>query len=183
MLILFETPAGLALFKVLKEGKIKKADDLFQYFQTADKAEKFVQLHAFKKFKDTKEALKTVTKLMEGDLTTRAFKFLKKNSIVDKVQEKIAVYEKTLAKNIQAKLGIEVETGSKYRELIRGIRFQMNSLLQGLTAQELTNMSLGLAHSVSRYKLKFNTEKVDQMIIQAVNLLEDLDKELNNYAM
>lgn len=60
---------------------------------------------------------------MEGDLTTRAFKFLKKNSIVDKVQEKIAVYEKTLAKNIQAKLGIEVETGSKYRELIRGIRF------------------------------------------------------------
>jgi len=44
-------------------------------------------------------------------------------------------------------------------------------------------MSLGLAHSVSRYKLKFSTEKVDQMIIQAVSLLEDLDKELNNYAM
>ena len=60
----------------------------------------------------------------------------------------------------------------------------MNSLLQGLTPQELTSMSLGLAHTVSRQvKLKFSTEKVDQMIIQAVNLLEDLDKELNNYAM
>ena len=45
-------------------------------------------------------------------------------------------------------------------------------------------MSLGLAHTVSRQiKLKFSTEKVDQMIIQAVNLLDDLDKELNNYAM
>lgn len=44
-------------------------------------------------------------------------------------------------------------------------------------------MQLGLAHSISRYKLSFTTEKVDTMIIQAVCLLEDLDKELNNYAM
>ena len=36
---------------------------------------------------------------------------------------------------------------------------------------------------MSRYKLSFSSEKVDTMIIQAVNLLEDLDKELNNYAM
>lgn len=44
-------------------------------------------------------------------------------------------------------------------------------------------MQLGLAHTMSRYKLSFSSEKVDTMIIQAVNLLEDLDKELNNYAM
>jgi nucleolar protein 58 len=47
----------------------------------------------------------------------------------------------------------------------------------------LKQMQLGLAHSVSRYKLSFTSEKVDTMVIQAVNLLEDLDKELNNYAM
>jgi len=44
-------------------------------------------------------------------------------------------------------------------------------------------MQLGLAHSVSRYQLSFTSEKVDTMVVQAVNLLEDLDKELNNYAM
>ena len=44
-------------------------------------------------------------------------------------------------------------------------------------------MQLGLAHSMSRYKLSFSSDKVDTMIIQAVSLLEDLDKELNNYAM
>jgi nucleolar protein 58 len=44
-------------------------------------------------------------------------------------------------------------------------------------------MQLGLAHSVSRYKLSFTSDKVDTMVIQAVSLLEDLDKELNNYAM
>lgn len=59
----------------------------------------------------------------------------------------------------------------------------MQTLLTGLEDQELKQMQLGLAHSVSRYKLSFTTEKVDTMIIQAVCLLEDLDKELNNYAM
>lgn len=44
-------------------------------------------------------------------------------------------------------------------------------------------MALGLAHSLSRYKLKFSPDKVDVMIIQAIALLDDLDKELNNYNM
>merc|ERR1711962_305260 len=39
------------------------------------------------------------------------------------------------------------------------------------------------AHSLSRYKLKFSPDKIDTMIVQAVNLLDDLDKELNNYIM
>ena len=59
----------------------------------------------------------------------------------------------------------------------------MQSLLTGLDDQELKQMQLGLAHSISRYTLSFTSEKVDTMIIQAVSLLEDLDKELNNYAM
>merc|ERR1719283_17039 len=44
-------------------------------------------------------------------------------------------------------------------------------------------MELGLAHSLSRYKLKFSPDKVDTMIVQAISLLDDLDKELNNYVM
>lgn len=37
--------------------------------------------------------------------------------------------------------------------------------------------------SLSRYKLKFSPDKVDTMIIQAICLLDELDKELNNYIM
>lgn len=44
-------------------------------------------------------------------------------------------------------------------------------------------MTLGLAHGLSRYKLKFSADKVDTMIIQAIALLDDLDKEVNNYVM
>ena len=36
---------------------------------------------------------------------------------------------------------------------------------------------------ICRYKLKFSPDKVDTMIVQAISLLDDLDKELNTYAM
>ena len=61
--------------------------------------------------------------------------------------------------------------------------FILSSLLEGLEKKEITACTLGLAHSLSRYKLKFSPDKVDTMIIQAISLLDDLDKELNNYTM
>jgi nucleolar protein 56 len=42
---------------------------------------------------------------------------------------------------------------------------------------------LGLGHSYSRAKVKFNVNKVDNMIIQAICLLDQLDKDLNTFAM
>jgi nucleolar protein 58 len=53
----------------------------------------------------------------------------------------------------------------------------------GVADKEMAAMELGLAHSLSRYKLKFSPDKIDTMIVQAVSLLDDLDKELNNYIM
>ncbi|CAG0915016.1 unnamed protein product [Notodromas monacha] len=55
--------------------------------------------------------------------------------------------------------------------------------LTGIPRKEYAAMALGLAHSLSRYKLKFSPDKVDVMIVQAISVLEDLDKELNNYVM
>jgi nucleolar protein 58 len=40
MLVLFETPAGFALFKVLKDKKLAKEDAIFEHFETPDKAAK-----------------------------------------------------------------------------------------------------------------------------------------------
>ena len=52
-----------------------------------------------------------------------------------------------------------------------------------MEAEDMKNMRLALSHGLSRFKLKFSVEKVDTMIIQAISLLDDLDKELNNYMM
>lgn len=55
MLVLFETPAGYALFKVKDEAKIANADDLQKSFADAEGAAKVVKLMAFSKFADTIE--------------------------------------------------------------------------------------------------------------------------------
>ena len=127
--------------------------------------------------------MKSVEKLIKGDLSKGLKKFLDKNIVQKGIEDELMISDKKLGKAITEKLGIEVKTGEKANELIRCIRFQMNSLLEDLDEKELKSMSLGLAHSMSRYKLSFSSEKVDTMIIQAVSLLEDIDKELNNYAM
>jgi nucleolar protein 58 len=80
-------------------------------------------------------------------------------------------------------LSIKVVSDSNTAELMRGIRTQLSSLLSGVPEQDLSSMALGLSHSLSRFKLKFSPDKVDTMIIQAIALLDDLDKELNTYAM
>lgn len=45
-------------------------------------------------------------------------------------------------------------------ELMRGVRSQLTELITGLGSQDLAPMSLGLSHSLSRYKLKFSPDKV-----------------------
>jgi hypothetical protein len=43
---------------------------------------------------------------------------------------------------------------------MRGVRYQLSELISGLAVQDMAPMSLGLSHSLSRYKLKFSADKV-----------------------
>ncbi|XP_065052067.1 nucleolar protein 58-like [Rhopilema esculentum] len=182
MLVLFETPAGYAIFKLLDEKKLETADDLFKEFENADKANKMVKLKHFKKFEDTTEALAAATAAVEGKLSKGLKKMLKKVASKD-IHEELAVADAKLGGMIKDKLDFKCVSSSAINELLRGIRSQMSNLITGLSEKEISAMALGLAHSLSRYKLKFSPDKVDTMIVQAISLLDDLDKELNNYAM
>jgi len=182
MLVLFETPAGFSLFKVLDEKKIAETDDLAADFETPEGASKVVKLKAFKKFKDNTEALAAATGFIEGKISKGLKKFLKKVVVDGGIQEQIAVQDAALGKAIKDSLDLQCVTNTSISELYRGLRQQAPSLL-GITEENMGLMSLGLAHSLSRYKLKFSPDKVDTMIIQAISLLDDIDKELNNYVM
>lgn len=80
-------------------------------------------------------------------------------------------------------LSITPISDSTTADLYRAIRNHLPSLIPGLLPTDISTMSLGLSHSLSRHKLKFSPDKVDTMIVQAIALLDDLDKELNTYAM
>jgi hypothetical protein len=60
---------------------------------------------------------------------------------------------------------------SAVMELMRGLRNQLTELITGLGAQDLGPMSLGLSHSLSRYKLKFSPEKVSLISVPLEMLL------------
>jgi nucleolar protein 58 len=55
---------------------------------------------------------------------------------------------------IAKKLGIQVVSGESTQDLFRGIRGQLSSLLDGLDPTDLSTMSLGLSHSLSRYMVQ-----------------------------
>merc|ERR1712172_417273 len=106
-----------------------------------------------------------------------------KKVVAEDAHEKLAVADAKLGNVIKEKLGMACVHDSKVGELMRCIRSQISGLISGLPDKEMSAMELGLAHSLSRYKLKFSPDKIDTMIVQAVSLLDDLDKELNNYIM
>jgi len=173
------------LFSV-KNKKLLKADvdSIYESFKASDDAAKQVTVAGFHKFKDTKDAMEACTELTEGTLGKSLKKFLKKNIVDAGIADSLAVLDKPLGVNINKKLGIEVAVlNDSVKEIMRGIRMHLTSLVEGLDDEQVKAMSLGLAHTLSRFKLKFSPDKVDVMIMQAVGLLDDLDKELNNFAM
>ncbi|KAI7834713.1 hypothetical protein BX661DRAFT_3455 [Kickxella alabastrina] len=184
MLVLYETAAGYALFKLLDDSKLSKGDSLYKEFETPAAAHKSVKLQAFHKFENTVDALSAVTALVEGKIAKNLKHFLTTDvSEKEWKKEKLAVADSKLASAISKKLNINVVADSSVNELYRGIRSQIDTLLTSVSAADMAAMELGLSHSLSRYKLKFSPDKVDTMIVQAISLLDDLDKELNTYAM
>merc|ERR1711973_1068075 len=68
-------------------------------------------------------------------------------------------------------------------EVIRGIRQHFAKLVKGFSAATSDKSQLGLSHSYSRAKVKFNVHKSDNMGIQSIALLDQLDKDINTFAM
>jgi len=181
-LLLFETPAGYGIFRINDKKKLESVEDIYSMFQEENLLEN-VNLECFKKFKDTENAVNSLNELQSGELPEDLRKFLKKNIIKKEIKEHLLCYDSNVANLIKSKMNIETESNSKYLEVFRGIRSQLPNLLDGLTEEDFQKGAVGLSHNYYRHKLKFSIDKVDIMVIQAVGLLDDLDKELNNYAM
>lgn len=95
----------------------------------------------------------------------------------------LAVSDSTLGGNIKLALNIPCDISEKAQDVLRGLRLHATKLLTGLQSDDLTKAQLGLGHSYSRSKLKFNVNRIDNMIIQAIALLDQLDKDVNLFSM
>ncbi|EPT03090.1 hypothetical protein FOMPIDRAFT_1159146 [Fomitopsis schrenkii] len=182
MLVLYETALGYCLFKLTDSAKVQSAD-LWKEFETPERANKLLKLKSLHRFTSTATAVEDITALQEGKLGKGLKKFLSDEIVgKGKGKEALTVFDAKLGHSISKKLGINV-VANESMDLFRGIRGQLASLLDGLDPKDLATMSLGLSHSLSRFKIKFSPDKVDTMVVQAIALLDDLDKEINIYAM
>jgi nucleolar protein 58 len=142
-----------------------------------------LKLKDFQKFDSAATALEEVAAVIEGKVTPRLTSLL--DSIKDEKKVSLAVADPKLGNAIGKIPGMEIKAiaDSTTQDLYRAIRNHLPSLIPGLLPDDVNTMSLGLSHSLARHKLKFSPDKIDTMIVQAIALLDDLDKELNTYAM
>ncbi|XP_015789005.1 uncharacterized NOP5 family protein K07C5.4 [Tetranychus urticae] len=180
--VLFEHAVGYSLFRVDEYEeiaqsipKVEKASLNFSNFK------KLVKLIAFTPFKTGATSLENMLTLSEGNLSEDLITFLEKHG---KAKMALGVADPKIGTAIQEKFPrIVCQHTGVVPELLRGIRFHADKLLDLTAKTTIDPAEAGLARSFSRSKVKFNVNRADNMIIQSISLLDQLDKDINTFAM
>ncbi|KAL3960314.1 hypothetical protein ACCO45_005431 [Purpureocillium lilacinum] len=182
LFVLAETPAGYGLFKAA-DKKLFKNDDLAAELGRPEKLVEMLKLKKFVKFDSAAMALEEAASLKDGKVPTLLNSLLEDLKAEKKASLAVADTKLGTAISNLPQLNISPVSGSNTMDVFRGIREHLPSLIPGLLQENVDRMALGLSHSISRHKLKFSVDKIDSMIIQAIRLIDDMDKELNVFAM
>ncbi|KAF2241998.1 Nop domain-containing protein [Trematosphaeria pertusa] len=189
--LLHESPVGYAVFKVIHQPDTigNRLKEVQAAVQDLDKFGKTVELVGLSPFQGTQDALQEINDISEGimsdflraTLETNLPKAGKKKSIV------LGVSEKNLAGSIRAAFpNLSCETGETNQvvaDLLRGLRMHREKLVKKVQPGDMDRSILGLGHAYSRSKVKFNVNKHDNHIIQAIATLDQLDKDVNQFSM
>lgn len=190
--LLSESASGYALFQVLEADVIALQADAVQAAMTEySRFSKMLKLIAFSPFRSAEHALENANLVSEGAVSDFLANFLDSNLTRPKSSKSIAKVHLGIHRDPKWKgavadavgKGVEVVVDEQVDELLRGVRMHFDRFVEGLNAADAVKAQLGLAHSYSRSKVKFNVHKADNMIIQSIALLDTLDKDINTFAM
>eukprot|EP00607_Mallomonas_marina_P002821 CAMPEP_0182428718 /NCGR_PEP_ID=MMETSP1167-20130531/23228_1 /TAXON_ID=2988 /ORGANISM="Mallomonas Sp, Strain CCMP3275" /LENGTH=512 /DNA_ID=CAMNT_0024611761 /DNA_START=119 /DNA_END=1657 /DNA_ORIENTATION=- len=184
--VLYESASGYALFSVEENEEI---GSLLQEVQAGQldlsRFQKVAKMVAFHPFDSAENALENINAITEHELTDDLRALLDSNIPKGKkgTQSPLGVIEPLLATAIQENLGITCRSDDMIREFTRAIRLHFTKFVKPLGHGFLEQSQLGLGHSYSRSKVKFNPNRADNMIIQSIALLDQMDKDINTFAM
>jgi nucleolar protein 56 len=193
LFVLFESAAGYALLEVVSMEEIAAGTESNQTAITdLTTFSRAIKLKAFQPFASAEDALENTNAISEHAMTDSLKNFLEMN--LPKVGKKkkegkaapfsLGVIDTGLANAISEGIpGISCRSDDLIREVSRGSRLHLTSLVKGLENGGIDQAQLGLGHSYSRGKVKFNPARSDNMIIQSIALLDQMDKDLNTFAM
>eukprot|EP00211_Chloroparvula_japonica_P003364 CAMPEP_0119133432 /NCGR_PEP_ID=MMETSP1310-20130426/13367_1 /TAXON_ID=464262 /ORGANISM="Genus nov. species nov., Strain RCC2339" /LENGTH=513 /DNA_ID=CAMNT_0007124123 /DNA_START=224 /DNA_END=1762 /DNA_ORIENTATION=+ len=187
LLVLYESASGYALFQKKEYDEVAQMDDAVQQsLLDLSKFGKAVKLKAFTPFKSAEDALANINAVSEGVAHETLVNFLEMNFPKSKKAGKylLGVSEEKLGGSIQEQCdGVKCVKNQTVTELQRVIRLHFDKVLSAFKEGDLEKAQLGLGHSYSRCKVKFNVNRVDNMIIQSIALLDQLNKDINTFAM
>ena len=186
--VLLESAAGYALFERKEGDEVAiKLKDVQESVLDFGRYSRMLTLKAFNPFKTAEDALGNCTDIAEGAMSSVLRTFLEANMPLPKAGKKskfaLGVSHHTVGGMIQDELGISCVASDLTAELIRGCRLHLSSFLSALRPGDLERAQLGLAHSYSRSKVKFDVNRADKHIIQSIAILDTLDKDINTFAM
>ncbi|CAN6483265.1 unnamed protein product [Victoria cruziana] len=186
--LLYESASGFSLFHAHGIDEIgQNTDAVRESILDLNRFGKVVKLTAFQPFSSASDALKQCNSISENILTDELRNFLELN--LPKVKEgkkakfALGVYEAKLGSQILEATGIPCRSSDFVLEILRGIRLHFERFIKALQQSDLEKAQLGLAHGYSRAKVKFNVNRVDNMVIQAIFLIDTLDKDINLFSM
>jgi nucleolar protein 56 len=189
--LLHEGPMGYSLFKVAHQAdtignRLKEVQDSVRDLA---KFGKMVDLVSFLPFESGKQALSELNDISEGIASEYLRSFLELNLPKTSKKSKVTlgVSDKILAGSIKSTFpNLEMqtsETSEPVQDMLRGIRLHSEKLLKQLREGDTGTAQLGLGHAYSRAKVKFSVQKNDNHIIQAIAILDQLDKAINTFSM
>lgn len=147
-----------------------------------------VKLTGFSAFENSATALENINDLSEGEMPEFLRHTLETTLPRPDRKHKIAlgVSEKSLAGRIKDEFGYVCqpsETNVVVADLLRGVKMHFDKLVRQLNEGDLERAQLGLGHHYSRARVKFNVNRNDNHIIQAIAALDHADKSVNQFAM
>lgn len=181
--VLYEHAAGYALFRITQFEEVAVLLPQLEASVTdLGKFSSLVKLIGFSPFKTAIAALENVNAISEGIVPQDLALFLD-GAISSKEKTTLGVGDAKLGAALTEALGVKTTHIGVIPEVLRGIRFHFHNLVKGFTSTSAGVAQLGLGHSYSRAKVKFNVNRVDNMIIQSIALLDQLDKDINTFSM
>ncbi|RKO93802.1 hypothetical protein BDK51DRAFT_36440 [Blyttiomyces helicus] len=184
--VLLETASGYALYQRTESEEIgQELEEVQKAVTDITRFRKIMKLKSFAPFKSAAHALENMNDVSEGVVSPHLHAFLEMNlpKVSKKAAIQLGVSESNLGGSIKAALSFDVVHNETVRELIRGLRLHGDKMLEQLKEGDLARAQLGLGHAYSRAKVKFNVNRSDNMIIQSIGLLDQLDKDVNTFAM
>ncbi|XP_043723745.1 nucleolar protein 56-like [Telopea speciosissima] len=186
--LLYESASGYALFLAHGIDEIgQNTEAVRSSVLDLNRFGKVVKLAAFHPFDSALDALNQVNAVSEGLMTEELRNFLSLNLPKTKESKKakfsLGVSEPKIGSHIFEETKIPCQSNEFVLELFRGVRLHFDRFIKDLKPGDLEKAQLGLGHSYSRAKVKFNVNRVDNMVIQAIFLLDTLDKDVNSFSM